>query len=154
MSKSKGNVINPMEIVAEYGSDALRMGIIASRSAGQNQAFSTSKIVAGRNFCSKLWNIARYIQSRTGDDYQPQGVLRPITTADHWIIRQLNTAADTIEDHLTNYRFARAAETVYHTIWNDVADWYVEVSKKQDNVQMLAWVLDTSLKLVHPLRRS
>ena len=139
-----------MEIVAEYGSDALRMGIIASRSAGQNQAFSTSKIVAGRNFCNKLWNIARYIQSRTGDDYRPQGELRPLTTADHWIIRQLNVAADAIEDHLTNYRFAEAAETVYHTVWNDVADWYVEVSKKQDNVQMLAWVLDTTLKLTHP----
>ncbi len=150
MSKSKGNVINPMEVVSEFGSDALRLGIVASRSAGQNQAFSTSKIVAGRNFCNKLWNVARYIQSRTGDNYQPQGVLRPISTADHWIIRQLNNAADDIEDHLANYRFAEAAETVYHTIWNDVADWYVEVSKQQDNIQMLAWVLDTSLKLVHP----
>ncbi len=150
MSKSKGNVINPMEIVAAYGSDALRMGIIASRSAGQNQAFSTSKIVAGRNFCNKLWNIARYIESRIGDSYQPQGELRPQSTADHWIIRQLNTAAEQIEDHLINYRFAEAAETVYHTIWNDVADWYVEVSKQQDNISMLAWVLDTSLKLAHP----
>lgn len=150
MSKSKGNVINPMEVVAEYGSDALRLGIVASRSAGQNQAFSTSKIVAGRNFCNKLWNIARYIESRVGDSYQPQGDLRPQSTADHWIIRQLNQAAEQIEDHLTNYRFAEAAETVYHTIWNDVADWYVEVSKQQDNIAMLAWVLDTSLKLAHP----
>lgn len=150
MSKSKGNVINPMEIVAEYGSDALRMGIIASRSAGQNQAFSNSKIVSGRNFCNKLWNIARYIESRIGDSYRPHGELQPKSTADHWIIRQLNIAADTIEDHLTHYRFAEAAETVYHTIWNDVADWYVEVSKQQDNLPMLAWVLDTSLKLTHP----
>lgn len=150
MSKSKGNVINPMEVVAEYGSDALRLGIVASRSAGQNQAFATSKIVAGRNFCNKLWNIARYIQSRTGDSYQPRGELKPKTTADHWIIRQLNDAAKQVEDHLENYRFAEAAETVYHTIWNDVADWYVEVSKQQDNIPMLAWVLDTSLKLAHP----
>ncbi len=150
MSKSKGNVVNPMEVVAEYGSDALRLGIVASRSAGQNQAFSTSKIVAGRNFCNKLWNIARYIQARTGDSYQPQGDLKPKTTADHWIIRQLNESANQVEDHLANYRFAEAAETVYHTIWSDVADWYVEVSKEQDNIPMLAWVLDTSLKLVHP----
>lgn len=150
MSKSKGNVINPMEVVAEYGSDALRLGIVASRSAGQNQAFSTSKIVAGRNFCNKLWNIARYVESRIGEGYMPQGELSPISTADHWIIRQLNTAADAVDDHLANYRFAEAAETVYHTIWNDVADWYVEVSKKQDNVPMLAWVLATSLKLAHP----
>lgn len=150
MSKSKGNVVNPMEMVAEYGSDALRLGIIASRSAGQNQAFSTSKVIAGRNFCNKLWNIARYIQTRTGDDYRPQGDLQPASTADHWIIRQLNQAADAIEQHLAGYRFAEAAETVYHTIWNDVADWYVEVSKQQDNIPMLAWVLDTSLKLAHP----
>lgn len=150
MSKSKGNVINPMEVVAEYGSDALRLGIVASRSAGQNQAFSTSKIVAGRNFCNKLWNIARYVESRIGEGYMPQGELSPISTADHWIIRQLNTAADAVDDHLANYRFAEAAETVYHTIWNDVADWYVEVSKKQDNIPMLAWVLATSLKLAHP----
>ena len=150
MSKSKGNVINPMEVVAEYGSDALRLGVVASRSAGQNQAFSTSKIVAGRNFCNKLWNIARYIESRIGDNYRPQGELKPESTADHWIIRQLNNAADQVEEHLTNYRFAEASETVYHTIWNDVADWYVEVSKQQDNLPMLAWVLDTSLKLAHP----
>lgn len=150
MSKSKGNVINPMEIVAEYGSDALRLGVVASRSAGQNQAFSTSKVIAGRNFCNKLWNIARYIESRIGDNYRPQGELKPVSTADHWIIRQLNAAADQVEDHLANYRFAEASETVYHTIWNDVADWYVEVSKQQDNLPMLAWVLDTSLKLAHP----
>jgi valyl-tRNA synthetase len=150
MSKSKGNVVNPMEIVAEYGSDALRLGIVASRSAGQNQAFSTSKIVAGRNFCNKLWNIARYIQTRVGESYQPQGELQPKTTADHWVIRQLNEAAEQIEDHLANYRFAEAAETIYHTVWDDVADWYVEVSKQQDNIPMLAWVLDTSLKLAHP----
>lgn len=150
MSKSKGNVINPMEVVAKYGSDALRLGIVASRSAGQNQAFSTSKIVAGRNFANKLWNIARYIESRVGDSYQPRGDLEPKSTADHWIIRQLNSAASDIENHLANYRFAEAADTVYRTIWNDVADWYVEVSKKQDNLPMLAWVLDTSLKLAHP----
>lgn len=150
MSKSKGNVINPMETVADYGSDALRLGVIASRSAGQNQAFSTGKVVAGRNFANKLWNIARYIESRIGDSYQPGGELAPRSTADHWIMRQLNQAANDIDDHLAGYRFAEAAEVVYHTIWDDVADWYVEVSKKQDNLPMLAWVLDTCLKLAHP----
>lgn len=150
MSKSKGNVINPMEVIASHGSDALRMGIVASRSAGQNQAFSLSKITAGRNFCNKLWNIARFVEGRIGDHYQPGGELAPKTTADHWIIRQLNTAAAEISEHLAGYRFAEAAEVVYHTIWDDVADWYVEVSKKQDNDPMLAWVLDTSLKLAHP----
>ena len=150
MSKSKGNVINPMELVAEHGSDALRMGLVAARSAGQNQAFSISKVIAGRNFCNKLWNIARYVSDQIGDHYTPGGDLAPKTTADHWIIRQLNDATTDIDAHLAGYRFAEAAEVVYHTIWDNVADWYVEVSKKQDNNPMLAWVLDTCLKLAHP----
>jgi valyl-tRNA synthetase len=150
MSKSKGNVINPMEMVAEHGSDALRLGLVAARSAGQNQAFSASKVVAGRNFCNKLWNIARFVQDRIGDHYTPGGELTPQTPADHWIIRELNQASVDIASHLENYRFAEASEVVYHTVWDSVADWYVEVSKKQNNDPLLAWVLDTCLKLAHP----
>ena len=149
MSKSKGNVINPMETVTGYGSDALRLGIVAARSAGQNQAFSLSKVVAGRNFCNKLWNIARFIEGKLADTYQP-ATPEPQTLADHWIIRQLTNAATTIGNQLESYRFAEASEAVYHAIWDDVADWYVEASKTADNPAMLAWVLDTSLKIAHP----
>lgn len=149
MSKSKGNVINPMEMVAEYGSDALRLGIVASRSAAQNQAFSTGKVIAGRNFCNKLWNIARFIEGKLGENYQPQAPVAK-SLADHWIISQLNKASADIDQQLANYRFAEASESVYHAVWDDVADWYVEASKTQDNLDMLAWVLDTSLKLAHP----
>jgi valyl-tRNA synthetase len=149
MSKSKGNVINPMELVSEYGSDALRLGIVASRSAGQNQAFVTSKVVAGRNFCNKLWNIARFIEGKLGENYQP-ATAEPKSLADHWIVRELNKATVDIDQQLTNYRFAEAGEAVYHAIWDNVADWYVEASKSEDNPAMLAWVLDTSLKLAHP----
>jgi len=149
MSKSKGNVINPMEAIGEYGSDALRLGLTASRSAGQNQAFTISKVVAGRNFCNKLWNIARFIEDKLGDSFQPSAP-QPKSLADHWIIRELNTAAADVADQLTNYRFAEAGETVYHAIWDNVADWYVESSKTGENLDMLAWVLDTSLKIAHP----
>jgi len=149
MSKSKGNVINPMEAIGDYGSDALRLGLTASRSAGQNQAFTLSKVVAGRNFCNKLWNIARFIEDKLGDSFQPQAP-QPKSLADHWIIRELNSAAKNIDDQLQNYRFAEAGETVYHAIWDNVADWYVETSKTEENLDMLAWVLDTSLKIVHP----
>ncbi|MBP9761952.1 valine--tRNA ligase, partial [Candidatus Saccharibacteria bacterium] len=72
MSKSKGNVINPMEKIAQYGSDALRLGIIANRSAAQNQAFSEGSLIAGRNFCNKLWNVARFIEDKLGNNYQPK----------------------------------------------------------------------------------
>jgi valyl-tRNA synthetase len=149
MSKSKGNVINPMEAIGEYGSDALRLGLTASRSAGQNQAFTISKVMAGRNFCNKLWNIARFIEDKLGDSYQPASPA-PKSLADHWIIRELNAAAQDIKAQLENYRFAEAGETVYHAIWDNVADWYVESSKTEENLDMLAWVLDTSLKIAHP----
>ena len=149
MSKSKGNVVNPMEMIAEYGSDALRLGLIASRSPGQNQAFSVDRIIAGRNFCNKLWNIARFIENKVGDNYQPQEPVAQ-TLADHWIISELATAKDNISRALDNYRFAEASDSMYHAIWDSVADWYIEASKDQDNLDLLVWVLDTSIKLAHP----
>lgn len=149
MSKSKGNVINPMESIAAYGSDALRMGVMASRSAGQNQAFSTAKVVAGRNFANKLWNVSRFIIDQLGEGYRPTPP-EPESLADHWIIRQLSNAASQVDEHLAHYRFAEASETVYHTIWDDVADWFIEASKTEKNLPVLAWVLESSLKLAHP----
>ncbi len=149
MSKSKGNVINPMELVAEYGSDALRLGLIASRSPGQNQAFSVDRVIAGRNFCNKLWNIARFIENKLGENYQPG---KPVakSLADHWIVSELEAATQAVERSLDNYRYAEASEAMYHAVWDSVADWYIEASKDQENPDLLAWVLDTSLKLAHP----
>ncbi len=149
MSKSKGNVINPMEIVSEYGSDAMRMGIIAGRSAAQNQAFNRGAVVAGRNFANKLWNVARFVQDQIGDNHVIVP-LEPKTLADHWIIRQMNQTAKTIDQHLENYRFSEAADAVYHAIWNDLADWYIESSKTSINRPLLSWSLATSLQLAHP----
>jgi valyl-tRNA synthetase len=149
MSKSKGNVINPMQLVEGYGSDALRLGIIGSRGAAQNQAFSQSKIIAGRNFANKLWNIARYVEGTLPEDFKLDSAELQ-SLADHWIVRQLNEAGKAIADQLENYRFAEASENVYHAIWDDVADWFVEANKKQPNPQLLAWVLDTCLRIAHP----
>lgn len=149
MSKSKGNVINPMDSIAEYGSDALRLGLIASRSPGQNQAFSTDRIVAGRNFCNKLWNIARFVEYTLGENYQP-GHPEPQSLADHWIVSELTDAKAAISRTLDGYRFAEAGESIYHAIWDSVADWYIEAAKDQNNPHLLAWVLSTSLKLAHP----
>ncbi|MGI6612214.1 MAG: valine--tRNA ligase [Candidatus Nanosyncoccaceae bacterium] len=152
MSKSKGNVINPIEIIGKYGSDALRLGIIANRSAGQNQAFALSNVIAGRNFCNKLWNIARYVFALLPEDFKPiESKKIPLQSeADHWIIDRLDRAIKQINQHISKYRFSEAGEVVYQTIWNDVADWYLEVSKKQTNHQLLAYVLDTILKIAHP----
>ena len=149
MSKSKGNVINPMETVAKYGSDALRMGIIASRSAAQPQAFNTGKVVAARNFCNKLWNIARYTENLVGDR-TPAADPQLQSLADHWIVRQLDEAAQSLDRQIATYHFAEAGETIYHTVWDDVADWYIEASKVEQNIDMNAYVLDTILRLTHP----
>lgn len=149
MSKSKGNVINPIEIISEFGSDALRMGIISGRSPAQSQAFNRGAVIAGRNFCNKLWNIARYIENTIGTlDTAPQA--NPVALADHWILRQLDTARQTIDRQLDDYRFAEAVDTLYHVIWDDVADWYLEASKLDTNPAMLAYVLDVALRLAHP----
>lgn len=148
MSKSKGNVISPLESIAEYGSDALRLGLIMNRTAGQNQAFSTATVVAGRNFCNKLWNIARFIEPVV----ENLGTTKPapLSLADHWIMYRLDDARKNIDELVEKYRFAEAADTIYHTIWNDVADWYLESSKDQPNKSVLEWVLETVLKLAHP----
>lgn len=149
MSKSKGNVINPMELVAEFGSDATRMGVISGRAPAQSQAFNKGSVIAARNFCNKLWNIARFVEAQIDDNHQIVD-LEPQTPADHWIIRQLNDAANNIAVRIEQYRFSEASETVYHTIWDDVADWYIESSKTAINRPLLSWVLATSLKIAHP----
>lgn len=149
MSKSKGNVINPQELVKEYGSDALRMGLLANRSPGVNQAFSTGSVIAGRNFANKLWNIARFIEDKLGENYKNRDI-KPETPADHWILAQLNKASTKIASLIENYRFAEAFELMYHTIWDDVADWYIESSKIHTNLPMLAYVLETTLTIAHP----
>jgi valyl-tRNA synthetase len=149
MSKSKGNVINPMDAISKYGSDALRLGLIANRTAGQNQAFSIERVIAGRNFCNKLWNIARFIEDKIGESYSQKNPT-PKTMADHWIIRELSNAITQIGQQTETYRLAEASETMYHAIWDSVADWYIEASKTDVNPDMLAWVLDTCLKISHP----
>lgn len=148
MSKSKGNVLNPMDVITEYGSDAFRLGIVMNRTAGQNQAFSPATVIAGRNFCNKLWNIARFIEPHVTHFGASQP--KPTTIADQWILRQLDDARKNIDTLMKEFRFAEAADTVYHVIWNDVADWYLEASKQAPNASVLTWVLETILKLAHP----
>ena len=149
MSKSKGNVINPMLAISKYGSDALRLGLISNRSADQNQAFGLDRVIAGRNFCNKLWNIARFVEDKVGDSYRGEKP-EPKSLADNWVIQELNIAIKEIGTQTSTYRLAEASDNVYHAVWDTVADWYIEASKTQDNPAMLAWVLDTCLKIAHP----
>jgi len=125
------------------------MGIIAARSAGQNQAFAKNKVLAGRNFCNKLWNISRFVQDKVGE-IKSSRPPEAYSLADHWIIRELASAQKEIDQNMAAYRFSEASELVYHTIWSSVADWYIEASKTQENDELLVWVLESCLKIAHP----
>lgn len=149
MSKSLGNVINPIEVIDEYGSDALRMGIIATRMPAINRGYDHRKVEDARNFCNKLWNIARFIEGLLGEDFRG-GEAKAETPADHWILSKLADLQNDLEGHMTNYRMAEAYDQLYHFVWDDVADWYVEVSKSAPNKLLLAHLLESVLLLLHP----
>lgn len=150
MSKSKGNVIDPMAKIDQYGSDAFRMGVIQGQTPGSNQPFVEGRVVGARNFCNKLWNIARFMEDKLGNQAELRHAPQPSSAADHWILQQLNHASATVSAHLDNYRLAEAYEVLYHLVWNDVADWYIEVSKDNHNASVLAYVLEATLQLAHP----
>lgn len=150
MSKSKGNVVNPIDIVEKYGSDALRMGIITGTSAGSNQPFGEPKVVGARNFCNKLWNIARYIEDKTAHHHIDFTELDLKTDADHWLMSKLQQSISDVGTALDEYRFAEAYDTLYHFVWDDVADWYIEASKTDQNSTLLAFTLQSILTMAHP----
>lgn len=150
MSKSKGNVINPMDKIDQYGSDAFRMGVIAGQSAGNNQSYDENRLVAARNFCNKLWNVARFVEDKIGDDFELRHNQKPETIADSWMLHKLHQSINEISRALDEYRFAEASEKIYHLLWDDFADWYIEASKSSLNSGVLAYSLETILKLAHP----
>ncbi len=176
MSKSKGNVINPLDLVTKYGSDAFRLGILRGRSAGMNQAFSENSVIAGRNLCNKLWNLARFIQgmvdeSKSGsvvaleiaeaemdaeivnEGAVQAGVELPYSTdnvGEDWICRELTKCKEEIEDDFKEYRFAEAVETLTTTIWDKYADWFIESQKIYKNIPLLKMTLEMILKVLHP----
>lgn len=151
MSKSRPeSIVNPQDVIAEFGTDALRMGLIMGVAPGQDMNWSKGRIEAARNFCNKLWNMARFIEDKVGDDFHLRGEPKPENIADEWMLSKLQQSIDDISDMLDNYRFAEAADYVYHLIWDDVADWYLEASKVHTNKAVLAYTLETILKLTHP----
>ena len=151
MSKSKGNVINPMELVTKYGSDAFRLGILRGRSAGMNQAFSENSVISGRNLCNKLWNISRLIQSIVDEDGEGNSdSYTTLNQGEDWICREINDCLEQVEQDMKSYRFAEAVETLYSTIWDKYADWFLESQKIYRNVPLLKKTLETLLIALHP----
>ena len=152
MSKSKGNVINPIELVAKYGSDAFRLGILRGRSAGMNQAFSESAVMAGRNLCNKLWNISRFVEQVVSEASSSSEPVKYSTEnmGEDWICRELTACKEALEDDMANYRFSEAVERLYTTIWDKYADWFIESQKVYRNVPLLKVTLEMILKMLHP----
>jgi len=149
MSKSLGNVINPLEVVDKYGSDAMRMGIIAGRVPAVNRGYDHRKVEDARNFCNKLWNIARYIEGAVGEKPAVADA-EPKSAADHWMLHKMQQLQTTLVDDLDNYRLAEAYDKLYHFVWDDLADWYIEASKAEPNKDLLARILADTLVMLHP----
>lgn len=151
MSKSKPETaIDPLEVIPEFGTDALRLALISGLAPGSDQRLGKSKIAAQRNFCNKLWNIARFVEDIVGDDFERKNSPQAETIADAWVLTKLQQSTKKISGHLDAYAFSEAYDVLYHFVWDDFADWYVEASKTEANRGVLAYTLETILKLAHP----
>lgn len=150
MSKSLGNVINPMDVIDEFGSDALRMGILEGRTAGVNRGYDSRKVKEARNFCNKLWNIARFVEDKIGEKHNLRVEPKPISASDHWVLHKLQHTAKSISTSLEKYQTGSAYDSLYHFVWDDFADWYIEASKVQFNPSVAAFALESILKMAHP----
>lgn len=152
MSKSKGNGIDPLDMVKKYGADAVRLSLLVGSTPGNDVKMYEEKIEGFRNFVTKLWNIYRYTVNST-DDFKLVEIIgrnNVKTLSDEWIVSRLNEVILEISENIDNYKFSLAGEVLQNFIWNDFADWYVEISKMEKNVKILGYVLDKILKLSHP----
>jgi len=151
MSKSRpDSIIDPLSVSDKYGTDALRMALVWGNAPGVDMTWNWQKIESMRNFCNKLWNVARFIEDSVGENHEARKAPTPTSLADHWILLKLQHLTDGISADLDNYRFSEAYEKLYHGVWNDFADWYLEASKGTPNHGVLAHGLETILKLAHP----
>ncbi len=146
MSKSLGNSPDPLDLIAKYGADGLRFGLMLIAPQGQDILFDEKRCELGRNFMNKLWNAARFIQMQRGAN--PPG--HSLNAHDLKIIFEMNKAISTVTKALEEYRFSEAAKEVYDFVWGDFCDWYIEASKVAPNVAILDEVFGNILRLLHP----
>ncbi len=156
MSKTKGNVVDPLEIADEYGCDALRFTLAALTVAGRSIKLSKDRVAGYRNFATKIWNASRFALMNL-DDYKASSEKSDLSLADQWILTNLKQTTEKTQEALDAYDFAGAANTVYHFFWHQLCDWYIELAKvnlqsdkRQSTQQTLCTVLDAALRLLHP----
>ena len=158
MSKSLGNGVDPLEVVEEYGADALRFSLVMGVSPGNDTRYSTEKVEAARNFANKVWNASRFVLMNVNErkDFD----VSKLETADKWILSRLQEAIRDVSDHMEDGDFGLAATKIYDFAWSEFCDWYIELSKsrllgedgesKETVKAVLLCVLENLLKLLHP----
>lgn len=156
MSKSKGNVIDPLALIDEFGADALRFTIARGSNPGTDMSLSTEWVAGSRNFGTKLWNATRFALANGADPHLP--LPAEPTDADRWILGRLREVREQTDALLEGFQFAKATEGLYHFTWDELCDWYLELAKPQlddpataDGTRaVLGHVLDALLRLLHP----
>ena len=161
MSKTKGNVVDPLDLIAKYGADALRFGLAVQTVPGSDIKFDERRIEGYKHFANKIWNASRYVISNLPEGF---GLKKPTETElspeDKWILYEFNQAVKRVREGLDSYDFSKAANTLYTFFWDLYCDWYIEFSKervyrggekeKEAALNTLVYVLDGALKLLHP----
>ena len=158
MSKSRGNVIDPIEFMDKYGADALRFTLARGANPGTDQALAEDWIGGSRNFATKLWNATRFAMMNGATVEGDLPPLESLNAIDKWILSRWSQTCSQVTELLENYEFARACETLYHFAWDDLCDWYLELSKETfasgdaaHSQRVLGYVLDQLFRVMHPV---
>lgn len=160
MSKSLGNGIDPLEVIAQYGADALRFTLVTGISPGNDTRFSTERVEASRNFANKLWNASRFIlMNIEGKDVKNE-LPAHLATEDKWILSAFNRVAKEVNENLEKFELGIAAQKLYDFLWDQFCDWFIEIAKirltsddeqaAQEVRQVLVWVMTRTLAMLHP----
>ena len=159
MSKSLGNGVDPLVLIDQYGADALRFFLATGNSPGNDMRFSDKRVESCRNFANKLYNASRFVHMNIDDYDVPCKLPDTLTTEDKWIISRVNTVAKEVSDNLDKFELGMAVQKLYDFIWDCYCDWYIELTKSrlreegetaQNARQVLTWVLERTLRLLHP----
>ena len=157
MSKSLGNGIDPLEVIGQYGADALRFTLATGNSPGNDMRFTDEKVEASRNFANKLWNAARFILMNIGDSEVAPGLPAELALEDKWVVSRFNTLSKAVTENLEKFELGIAVQKLYDFIWDNFCDWYIELCKSRlqgegaDSARrVLVWVMTGMLKLLHP----
>jgi valyl-tRNA synthetase len=158
MSKSRGNVVDPLEFIDKYGADALRFTLARGSNPGKDQALAEDWIAGSRNFATKLWNATRFAMMNGATIEGPLPATETLSDIDKWVLSRLAETTAEYSSLIESYEFARACESIYHFAWDDLCDWYLELSKEAfasgnaaASQRVLGHVLDTLFRLLHPV---